>query len=137
MGRSQKGKLMSTIVLLGVLLLNGLALPSHGPCACLPKDIKSTDVVSTEMRRSAKGPNDVKKITVEQKLKELNARCLRGKFVDSNGKKIYFYRLIGCWGNPPADYQELLKQQDIELENLRKRYHVIEMTCNPSGERIS
>jgi hypothetical protein len=128
---------MSTIVLSGVLLLIGLALPSHGPCACLPRDIKPGDVVSAEMRRSAKGPSEVRKITVEQKLKELKARCRRGKFVDSNGKQIYFYRIIGCWGNPPADYQELLKQQDTELENLRKRYHVVEMTCNPSGERIS
>ena len=128
---------MSTIVLLGLLLFFGLALPSNGPCACLPKDIKPRDVVSTQMQRSTKGPNEVRKITVEQKLKELNARCRRGKFVDSKGRQIYFYRMIGCWGNPPADYQELLKQQDIELENLRKRYHVVEMTCNPSGERIS
>jgi hypothetical protein len=128
---------MSSLVLSGVLLLICLALPSHRPCACLPKDIQPTDVVSTEMRRSAKEPDEVKKITVEQKLKELNARCRRGKLVDSNGKQIYFYRMIGCWGNPPADYQELLKQQDMELENLRKRYHVVEMTCNPSGEQIS
>jgi len=128
---------MSTIGLLGVLLLIGLTLPWRSPCACLPKDIKPTDVVSTEMRRSAKGPREIKKITVAQKLKELNARCSRGKLIDPNGKQIYFYRMIGCWGNPPADYQEILKQQDIELENLRKRYHVVEMTCNPSGELIS
>jgi hypothetical protein len=127
---------MSTMVLLGTLLI-GLKLPSRSPCACLPNDVKLMDVVSTEMRRSAKGPNEIKKITVEQKLKELNARCSRGKFVDSYGKRIYFYRVIGCWGNPPADYQEILKRQDTELENLRKRYHVVEMTCNPSGERIS
>ena len=128
---------MSTMVLLGTLLLIGLTLPARSPCTCLPNDVKLTDVVATEMRRSAKGPNEIKKITVEQKLKELNARCSRGKFVDTHGKQIYFYRMIGCWGNPPADYQEILKQQDTELENLRKRYHVVEMTCNPSGERIS
>ena len=78
----------------------------------------------------------IKKITVEQRLIELDARCENGKLIDAEGKEIYFYRLKGCWGNPPADYQEILKQQNEELEKLRKRYVVIEMTCNPEGVLI-
>jgi hypothetical protein len=75
----------------------------------------------------------VKKTTVEQRLIELDAHCDNGKLVDAAGKEIYFYRLKGCWGNPPADYQEILEQQNEHLEQLRKRYTVIEMTCNPEG----
>ena len=68
------------------------------------------------------------------KLKQLKARCRKGKLVDAKGKEIRFFRLQGCWGNPPEDYQEILTRQAQELENLRKQYRVIEMTCNESGE---
>ena len=104
------------------------------PCACLPKGITRNDVVSAESVGG--GRKGAKRVTVEQKLKEIGARCRKGKLVAPNGKAIYFYRLQGCWGNPPADYQEILSTQNKELEQLRKRYYVIEMTCNPFGEPI-
>ena len=100
---------------------------------CLPPDIKVADVASAQFVRSTKS---VKKITVGQKLAELKARCRRGKLVDASGKEIRFFKLIGCWGNPPADYQEILQKQSDELEKLRKRYTVIEMTCNPEGVHL-
>ena len=125
---------MLTILFLWVGLLNALLLPGNDPCACLPKDIKRTDIVSAQLQRPGR-PGGAK-VTVAQKLKEIKARCRKGKLVDANGKPIYFYQLQGCWGNPPADYQEILSQQQRELEKLRKTYHVIEMTCNPSGEFI-
>jgi len=100
---------------------------------CLPPGISATDVVSAQLVKSS---NTVKKTTVAQKLIELKARCKSGKLVDAAGKQIYFYRLTGCWGNPPADHQEILEQQDKELAKLRKRYTVIEMTCNPEGVQI-
>jgi hypothetical protein len=75
----------------------------------------------------------VKKITVEQKLTAMKARCKNGKLVDAQGKEISFFRLEGCWGNPPADYQEILAQQQQQLDKLKQRYTVIEMTCNPDG----
>jgi hypothetical protein len=56
---------------------------------------------------------------------------------DAHGREIYFYRLSGCWGNPPADYQEILARQREELSKLRKRYHVIEMTCSSAGVEIN
>ena len=68
------------------------------------------------------------------KLKELSARCRKHKLVDARGREIRFYQLVGCWGNPPDDYQQQLERQAKELVKLRKRYRVIEMTCNPSGE---
>ena len=100
--------------------------------ACLPKEIKPTDVVSTKIVQTKNG-SVVEKVTVEQKLIELNAYCENGKLVDGAGNEIYFYKLTGCWGNPPRNYQEILERQRAELEKLRKQYAVIEMTCNPSG----
>jgi hypothetical protein len=114
--------------------LLALAVPGGDPCACLPKEIKADDVVSAQLTRPGRPAGA--KITVEQKLKELKARCRKGKLVDANGRQIYFYQMQGCWGNPPAGYQEILSQQASELERLRRRYRVIEMTCNPSGELI-
>ena len=101
--------------------------------ACLPAGIKATDIVSAQRVRST---GVVKSITVEDKLTELKARCKKGKLVDASGKEIYFFRMTGCWGNPPPDYQEILERQNEELKKLRKRYSVIEMTCNPDGVQI-
>lgn len=98
---------------------------------CLPKGIKEDEVVF--VKRSGR---DVKQITVKQKLKQLKARCRERRLVDSKGRPVYFYRLTGCWGNPPSDYLEILERQRKELSDLKKRYTVIEMTCNPSGEPI-
>ena len=105
-------------------------------CACLPDGIATGDIVSAEVEETA-GKRTVKNVTVGAKLKEFKARCRKGKLVDSKGKEIRFFRLQGCWGNPPEDYQEILTRQAKELENLRKQYRVIEMTCNESGELVS
>jgi hypothetical protein len=101
--------------------------------SCLPKGIKPTDIVSSQLVGSTQ---TLKKTTVEQKLIELKASCEKGKLVDAAGREIRFYRLEGCWGNPPADYQEILQKQSEELEKLRKQYTVIEMTCNSDGVQI-
>jgi len=99
---------------------------------CLPEHVKPTDAVSTRLVQTD-GGTLVEKITVEQKLAELKANCKNGKLVDGAGTEIYFYKLTGCWGNPPRNYQEILERQEAELAILRKQYMVIEMTCNPSG----
>lgn len=99
---------------------------------CLPEYLKPTDIVSTKLTQTD-GKTLVEKITVEQKLTELKANCKNGKLVDGAGTEIHFYKLTGCWGNPPRNYQEILNRQETELATLRKQYTVIEMTCNPSG----
>jgi len=77
------------------------------------------------------------KVTVEGKLRELRATCSsENKLVDANGKPIVFYDLIGCWGYPPPNYQELLQKQRRELEKLKQDSTVVEMTCNPSAAQI-
>jgi len=99
--------------------------------ACLPPGIQATDVVSYQ---AVKPGGKVVTVTVAQKLKSLGARCRKGKLVDAKGTEIRFYQLVGCWGNPPDDYQAQLERQTKELARLRKRYRVIEMTCDSSGE---
>jgi hypothetical protein len=121
-----------SIILSSVLLLCSGVL-AHGQSslqACLPDGVKLTDVVSIERGQNGKA---ARKLTVKQRLSQLKARCRKGKLVDARGREIYFFHLVGCWGNPPEGYQEILERQSTELKELKKRYTVIEMTCNPSG----
>ena len=109
--------------------------PSQSPLAkCLPADVKLNDVVEASIAGYA---NDQHKVTVESKLNELKATCDHdNKLIDGTGKQIVFYHLIGCWGNPPADYRELVEKQREEINKLKQQFTVIEMTCNPSGLNI-
>jgi len=102
----------------------------------LPAGIKETDIVGRlSVKPFAKKGKQF--VTVKDKLTELKAHCKKGKLIDGSGREIRFFTLTGCWGNPPDNYQELLDKQSRELTRLRKRYTVIEKTCNPSGEPIS
>ena len=100
---------------------------------CIPADVKITDIVEISRVTSTKGVETATPVTVKQTLKKLKARCSHGKLLDRKGKQIRFYAMQGCWGNPPADYLEILEQQRKEIADLKKKYTVIEMTCNPSG----
>jgi hypothetical protein len=67
--------------------------------------------------------------TLQDKLIQLKARCAKGKLVDPRGKEVRIVQLIGCWGNPPEDYQEQLDRQQTELKRLKEKYVVIEIPC--------
>ena len=103
--------------------------------ACLPQDIKPSDVVSARIIEVGNN-NIIEKVTVSQRLSELRAYCKNEQLVDGAGRALAFYKLTGCWGNPPANYQEILEQQRAQIEKLRTRFTVIEMTCNPTRARI-
>lgn len=104
-------------------------------CQCLPKGIQRSTVVGFQGRPSKQRGG--KAITVADLLDSLKARCKRGKLLDAKGRPIYFFAMTGCWGNPPENYQQILDEQARKLAQLKKRYTVIEMTCNPSGELIN
>lgn len=106
---------------------NVMPVSASSLSACLPAGRKLADIVSA----STGGTNTV---TVEQTLNALGAYCTPdNKLVDRSGKEIRFYQLIGCWGNPPENYQEILKNQADAIAQLKQQYTVIEMTCNPKG----
>ena len=102
--------------------------------SCLPPDVKEDSVVSVITERTPTGELTRKQITVKQTLKTLNAKCRKGVLVDGGGKPIRFYHMQGCWGNPPADYLEILDAQKKEIEDLKKRFTVIEMACDSASE---
>jgi hypothetical protein len=99
------------------------AKDSAASLPCLPKDVNLTDAVTAER-------SDTADMTVEKKLSALKARCRKGKLVDGKRREIRFFK-FDCWGNPPADYQEIQKQQQTELAKLKKRYNVIVLKCDP------
>ena len=111
---------------------------SGRPLVCLPAGIKPDTIVTSE-RVMSKGSTSIRTVTVGELLTKLRARCKKGKLVDGRGRSVYFYRLVGCWGNPPADYQELLEKQKNELTRLKRKYTVVEISCNQDGDprRIS
>jgi hypothetical protein len=137
--RRRRSRMMLPGSSLIVSFLIGSSLFTAAPSRfqrCLPEGTKLTGVVSATIANPGAGPASSKKTTVEQKLLELKARCKKGKLVDASGREILFYRLVGCWGNPPADYQEILARQQEEIEKLKKTHTVIEMTCNPEGTQL-
>ena len=90
--------------------------------ACLSKEVRLDETVSY-----GKGN---RRVTVEQKLVEMKARCRNGKLVDLKNREIRFFR-PSCWGNPPPDYLEIQKRENEELAKLKRRYAVVVFACNP------
>jgi hypothetical protein len=105
---------------------------------CLPPGITPETVVSTKDSGfdTVTMTRKVATIDVKETLEKLGGRCVSEKLVDKAGKEIKFYNLQGCWGNPPADYLEILETQTKEIADLKKKFTVIELTCNPSGGMI-
>ena len=100
---------------------------------CLPAERKLTDIVSATFSSGIFGNNTVKTVTIEQKLAQLKARCQNQQLIDGSGKEIRFYQLVGCWGNAPQNYADILQAQEEKIKELEQQYTVITMTCNPSG----
>jgi hypothetical protein len=98
--------------------------------SCLPAGIKEDSVVEVRTRMTVTGPVK-QKVTVRHILKKLKAQCRKGNLIDRAGKPIRFYRLIGCWGTPPENYRQILEKQRKEIDSLKKRNTVIEISCNP------
>jgi len=85
-------------------------------------------VVSGVEGESAQGKTQTP-VTVREALRRLQASCRNGELFDKTGRQIYFFQLIECWGNPPEDYQERLTLQAKEIERLKQKYTVVEISC--------
>ena len=101
--------------------------------SCLPAGVTlKTEVVDSLTRNDSENSGKQlkrKAKTVKSILSELNARCRKGVLTNRKGKEIRFVQLIGCWGNPPEDYEAQMDRQRKEIEALRKKYIVIEIPC--------
>jgi hypothetical protein len=93
---------------------------------CLPDAFDVDEIIA--YRTSSNG----KEVTVKlkDKLIELKASCRDGRLVDHHQREIKLFRLA-CFGNPPADYDEIEQRQQQELSRLKKQYTVIIIECNP------
>jgi len=98
--------------------------------SCLPEGVKLTSEIFDEFNGSPSPKGKPK--TVASKLAELRARCKNRKLITRDGKEIRIVQLIGCWGNPPEDYQEQMNRQRRDIEELRKKYIVIQIPCTPN-----
>jgi hypothetical protein len=102
---------------------------------CLPKGTALDEVVVSTAQPKPSAGGITRNLTIKEKLRQLKAHCKKGKLVDRAGREIRFYRLIGCWGNPPEDYQEQLTRQNLEVQRLKKKYTVVEISCGPIDPR--
>jgi hypothetical protein len=95
---------------------------------CLPADIDLDRAVVVEQPKASKEGSETR-TTVRMRLSQLRARCKNGKLLSSTGRQIRFVALLGCWGNPPENYQEMLTEQAKEIERLKKKYVLIQIPC--------
>ena len=127
---------MLKIFSLGLMLLSlGVPVNSNSDSftACLPGEVKPEMVVMLEANQEPTSAAKPKPVTVKQRLLQLKAYCKDGKLLDGRGKEIRFVQLIGCWGNPPEDYQEQLNQQQAEIKRLKQKYTVVQISCAQDG----
>jgi hypothetical protein len=115
-----------SLIIAAAVIICAIASSRAAGQSCLPSDVKPTEIVAPDSDHQDRA---TKRKTVRDRLKELKARCRKGKLTDSRGKEIYFVRLIGCWGNPPADYEEQIEQQRVQVRELQKKYTVIQIPC--------
>jgi len=102
--------------------------PGAGAGNCVPKDVDLNSLVVSEVNKPT-SKSSAGQITVIQRLNQLKARCKKGKLVDGKNRPIYLYPMIGCWGNPPDNYLDMLRQQDEEIQRLKKKYVVVQISC--------
>ena len=94
--------------------------------ACLPETFDLDETIAYRTMPSGKEMA----MKLKDKLVELKATCRDGKLVDHQKREIKLFRLA-CFGNPPADYDEIQQRQQQELSQLKKQYTVIIIECNP------
>ena len=105
-------------------------ISARGQANCLPDGVDENDIAAISGVPPKKSGSSAGRSTVRTTLKAIGARCSTEKLIDRRGRRIRFYFLKGCWGNPPADYLEILDRQRDELKRLRKRSTVIEISCD-------
>jgi hypothetical protein len=96
--------------------------PATDPAAlakCLPPDLTLSTVI--DANPEGKG------LTVADKLAEMGAHVgADGKLRDRRGKEVTFYKRLSLWwGARPPNYDEVVRKEEDELRELRRRSTVI------------
>ncbi len=121
-----------TLVFLPLLVMSACRQEESALLTCLPESRQLTDIVSVEgVATTSEEANKLKKVTISEKLKELQASCKNNRLVDTQSKEIVFFDLQFCGGAPPPE--GAVEKQREEVIALQKKYTVITMTCNPVG----
>ena len=111
-----------------VMIFMGAAVATSGQTGgkfrCLSAETNLREKVSP-------GASGLRAISLEERLTQLRTRCSRKRLVDSRGREIRIFRR-SCWGNPPADYLEILGKERRRLTTLKRKYTVIEIGCDTS-----
>lgn len=115
--------MMSRIFLMLILLTLPVAAQTNIRFKKLPEGIASSTKVAGKTRV----------VTAEQRLRELRARYRKGVLVDSKGREIRFWSPI-CRGVAMAGEEAEAEQKakDAELVELKKKYTVITVVCDPT-----
>ena len=115
---------------------NNMALPT--PVKKMKYDRLPPNITAeTEVRRdvlNSKGETVSSEIiTVEKRLNELKARYKKGVLVDKKGKEIRFFEPL-CRGVSAGFEQDQADQKakDEELAELKKKFTVVILYCNPA-----
>ena len=131
---SSRGFLILLVAIFSAMTISVSA--ASQPYSCLPTGVKTGDIVRVVELSSRSGDVRMKTVSVAESLKSIKAKCSKGKLVDSKKKEIKFYRIEGCWGNPPEDYLEIQARQRRELAELKRKNNVIEISCNTEVMRL-
>ncbi len=97
---------------------------------CLPAGVGLTTIVRYVEQKNGVEKTLANVVTVGDELKTVGGRCKNGTLKSKAGRPIRFYNLQGCWGNPPANYLEIIDEQKKEIERLKRTFTLIELTCD-------
>jgi hypothetical protein len=72
------------------------------------------------------------KTTLGRELGSVGARIVNGRLVAADGRPIFFFQ-FSSWGNPPANYLQIIQRERQAYEALKRRGTVIVLykTYNP------
>jgi hypothetical protein len=98
----------------------------------LPDNVTLQTEVVKEVRDRRGKIVSSERTTVEKRLNELKARYKNGRLVDGKGREIRFFEPL-CRGVSAGfeEDQKAQKEKDRDLAELRKKYTVVVLYCNP------
>ena len=98
----------------------------------LPPEVTAATEVRKDVLNAKKEVVSFEITTVEKRLNELKARYKKNVLVDAKGKEIRFYEPL-CRGVSAGYEQDEIdrKEKEKELSDLKKKYTVIVLYCDP------